>query len=549
MISKRELMGAGLATAAASTATSALAQAPVPAPASASPLSGGSASRIFAEAETANGRVRGFDVGGIKTFRGIPYGAPTGGRNRFMPPQPAAPWRGVRDCFAYGPISPQTLSDPRSEYAAAIGWDHHADAGMGEDCLVLNVWTPGLDGARRPVLVSFHGGGFSTGSGATFGFNGDPLARMGAVVVTVNHRLGALGYLHLGDLGGPPASGVAGVQDLVASLQWVRDNIARFGGDPNSVMIFGQSGGGAKTATVLGMPSAKGLFQRAAVQSGAALRAQSREDATRSAERLLRQLNVRRGDMRALQALPWSAILEAQAAVGVPAGGAPPADFRPVLDGVVLPRHPHDPDASPFSADVPVIVSTTLDDAGLRLTNYDLDAAGLERVVAGQVPSGQAQRVIAAYRRAYPDASPYLLQVRVLTDRSGRKNAIRLAERKAAQAAENGGRGKAYMYFWTYYAPAFHGKFGAIHGIDVSTAFNNVRPVLHGDTPDALTRLAQQHSAAWLAFARTGNPSTAQLPWPAYDARTRATMVFSERPHVENDPQAALRELWEAMPA
>jgi para-nitrobenzyl esterase len=315
-------------------------------------------SQLFHVVETTTGKVQGIANAGIKQFKGIPYGAPTSGKNRFMPPKPPAAWTGVRECFGYGQISPQTPSDLRRDYGMMIMWDQHP-GGMGEDCLALNVWTPGVnDGAKRPVLVSFHGGGFSTGSGNAIGFDGAHLALFGdVVVVTVNHRLASFGYTHLADLGAPPEfafAGVAGIMDLVASLQWVHNNIENFGGDPNRVMIFGQSGGGAKTSTILATPSAKGLFHRAAVQSGSTLRLGTRETGTRIAEALLAKLNIPKSRLTDIQKVSWQELLEAQTEI---------AGFAPVVDGAIIPHHPFDPAAPAESADVPMIISTTLEDA------------------------------------------------------------------------------------------------------------------------------------------------------------------------------------------
>ncbi len=239
-------------------------------------------SELFFTADTQYGQVQGMANAGIKEFKGIPYGAPTSGKNRYMPPKKPTAWTGVRECLAYGQISPQTIASPASDYGQLIQWDLHYGTGMGEDVLTLNVWTPAVkDGGKRAVLVSFHGGGFATGSGNGPQYDGTQLSRLAdVVVVNVNHRLASFGYLHLADLGAPPEfahAGVVGMMDLVASLEWVRDNIENFGGDPSKVMIFGQSGGGAKTSTMLAIPSAKGMFHSAGIQSGSTIRSATRE--------------------------------------------------------------------------------------------------------------------------------------------------------------------------------------------------------------------------------------------------------------------------------
>jgi para-nitrobenzyl esterase len=494
----------------------------------------GSKNGLFVETETTTGKVQGIQVAGVKEFKGIPYGASTAGRNRFMPPKKPSPWTGVRECFAHGQISPQTPSDLRSDYGMMIHWDYQP-GGMGENCLVLNVWTQGLnDGAKRPVLVSFHGGGFATGSGNAIGFDGAQLARFGdVVVVTVNHRLASFGYTHLADLGAPPEfayAGVAGLMDLVASLEWVRDNIASFGGDPGKVMIFGQSGGGAKTSHMLAVPTAKGLFHRAAVQSGSSLRSVTRERGTRSAELLLRELGIPKERIADIQKVSWQQLLEAQAALGASAG------FSPVLDGKFLPHHPFDPAAPAESASVPLIVSTTLEDAALALTNFDLDESGLKKILEGRY-SDKAGDVLALYRKHYPQKSPFLLQAVIMTDAGFRRSAIKQAELKAAQGAA-----PIYMYQWDWPTPAFGGRYGAVHGLDVAASFREAR-----DGNDA-ARVADELSSAWVAFAKTGNPNTQKLPqWPAFDARTRATLIFDTPTRLENDPRADIRKFWEQM--
>ena len=494
--------------------------------------------QVFHVVETTYGKVQGIATAGIKEFKGIPYGAPTGGKNRFMPPKKPATWTGIRECFAHGQCCPQTLSNLRSEYGMMIQWDQHS-GGMGEDCLVLNVWTPGVnDNGKRAVLVSFHGGGYTTGSGNAPGFDGAQLALFGdVVVVTVNHRLASYGYTHLADLGAPPefaSAGVTGIMDLVASLQWVHDNIANFGGDPGRVMIFGQSGGGAKTSTVLATPSAKGLFHRAAVQSGSSLRLTTREAATKTAEQLLAKLEIPKSRIADIQKVSWQQLLEAQTGI---------TGFSPVMDGTVLPHHQFDPVAPPESADVPMIISTTLEDAALSLTNFTVDEAGLKSVLS-QRYADKADEILAMYKRRYPQKSPFLLQAQIFTDSGFRRSAITQAERKAAL-----GKAPAYMYLWSWVSPGHGGKFGAVHGTDVSASFHNIRDNIVGVGNAIGKVMCDRLSSAWVAFAKTGDPNNSMIPhWPAYDSATRATMVFDTDTRVENDPRGEIRKFWESMP-
>jgi para-nitrobenzyl esterase len=499
------------------------------------PLGGSATGKIFVETDTTYGRVQGIQTTGIKQFKGIPYGASTGGRNRFLPPKKPAGWKGVRECLAHGQISPQALTDLRSDYGIMIHWDYQP-GGMGEDCLNLNIWTPGLkDGAKRPVLVSFHGGGFTTGSGNALGYDGAQLARFGeVVVVTVNHRLAALGYTQLADLGAPAEfayAGCAGIMDLTASLEWVRDNIENFGGDPNNVMIFGQSGGGAKTSSMLATPAAKGLFHRAAVQSGSMLKFVPRDRATTSAEALLKQLEIPKSRIADLQKISWQQLLEAQVAVGAGLGAGP------VLDGKYLTHDPFDPAAPPESAEIPLIVSTTLEDAALGLTNFTLSEAELKTLIDKRYKDKGAD-ILAMYRKYYPEKSPYLIQAMLFTDSGFRRSAIKQAELKAAQ-----GKGAIYMYQWDWPTPSFGGRYGAVHGLDVSGSFREAR-----DGND-MARVADQLSSSWVAFAKTGNPNNSRIPpWPNFDAKTRATMVFGTPTQMENDPRGEIRSFWAQMP-
>lgn len=528
---RRLITAAGALTATAAIAPRAFAQA-------AGLGTGAGARKLFNTTEIASGRVMGIVNGPVWEYRGIPYGAPTGGRNRYLPPKPPATWSGVRECFAFGQICPQTQSDIRGEYGQLIMWDRQV-GGMGEDCLVLNVWTPATDrGARKPVFVSFHGGGFASGSGNAPGFDGKSLAYYAdAVVVTINHRLASFGYAGLGEAGAGDAfryAGVCGALDMVASLKWVAQNIEAFGGDPKRVMIFGQSGGGAKTSTVLAMPGAKGLFHTAAVQSGSALRLATPEAAAASAERLLKELGLTKKTAGDIRKLPWQRILEAQTIVG--------AGFSPVIGSDALPHHPFDPGAPPESHDVPIIVSTTLEDAALGLTNFNLTEDGL-RELLDQRFKGQGKALLDLYRKYDPIATPFLIQAQVLTDSGFRRSAYIQAARKA-----KAGGAPAYMYQWNWRTPAYDGKFGAVHGIDVSASFHSYRDgFFAGSTPGK--KMADRLASAWGAFVRTGDPNNPQLPpWKPYDDTNRAVMIFDNDTRVDLDPRAEIRAWWDANP-
>jgi para-nitrobenzyl esterase len=413
---------------------------------------------------------------------------------------------------------------------------------MGEDCLHLNIWTPGLrDGARRPVMFCIHGGGFAISSGNASLYDGAELARTGdVVVVSVTHRLGAFGYLDLADLGAPEefgAAGLAGILDLVAALEWVRDNIENFGGDPRCVMVFGQSGGGWKTSVLLAMPAARGLIHRAAVQSGSLLRVQTRDEAARHARELIQLLGLTPQAITRIADLPWQHILAAQARLGAHL-------FMPVLDGAHLPRHPCDPAAPIESADIPLIISTTLDDASLFFDNFALDEAGLGSWLQARHGdmAGELHRL---YRSRWPRKTPFLLQAQIITDSGFRRFANSHAERKAAQR-----RAAVYCYRWDWVSPALGGLYGAAHASDVAASLGNGREALLGGGVGAAMELTHALSGAWLAFARHGDPNNPRTPrWPAYALPTRSTLILDERLRIENDPDADLRVLWEALPA
>jgi para-nitrobenzyl esterase len=417
-----------------------------------------------------------------------------------------------------------------------------------EDCLFLNVWTPALnDGVKRPVLFWCHGGGFTMGSGSAPFYHGTNLARRGdVVVVTVNHRLGPLGYCYLGDLAGEEyaTSGNAGMLDLVAALEWIRDNILVFGGDPGNVTIFGESGGGAKVSVLLAMPAAVGLFHRAIVQSGPGLRMMSREKATEHAERLLKALDVSVKDVERLKTLPFEQIIAANARVN----SNLLRGWSPVVDGQVLPHHPFDPVAPDISAHVPLIIGTNKDEATLfLLADPGIDTLGeaglLTRVelFAGEA----ADTLIATYRQVYPQASPGDLFSSLASDRMMRMHSITLAERKDQQGAA-----PVFMYLFTWETPVLNGRLKSCHALEIPFVFDTLAYARRftGDSPERFA-LAEQMSEAWLAFSHSGIPSFSGLPsWPAYNSEQRATMIFDQACQVVNDPGGELRQAWKRIP-
>ncbi|RYF35280.1 MAG: carboxylesterase/lipase family protein [Comamonadaceae bacterium] len=505
---------------------------------------------LFPVVETSNGRLRGLMSGGIAVFKGVRYGASTAGANRFMPPQPVPRWSGVKDATAYGNYAPQMPADRRRAYADLIMYDLQP-GGMGEDCLVLNVWTPTLaKNAKRPVLVHLHGGGFYAGSGNSPQFDGEMMARFGdAVFVTVNHRLGAFGYLNLAELGGDryARSGAAGMLDIVAALGWVAENIASFGGDPSRVLVFGQSGGGLKTSVLMAMPSAKGLFHRAGVMSGAGLRVATPESSAKAADVFVRELGLGKPTLSKLETLPFEQLLAAQVTMedADRAKGEAPRSFSPVLDGVAIPRHPFDPDAPAISGDVPMIVSTVLDERAYRKVNFDLDEAGLRRF--GQdAAGGDGDKVVAMYREEDRAATPFVLQARIDTDMTFRRAAHLQAERKATLAA-SAQAAPVYAYLWKTPSPAYGGRYGAPHGTDIGPSLHDIRNGLNGPSAESIG-LADQLASAWVSFAATGDPNNARTPrWPAYTLPQRSTLVFdgpASRTQAQDDPRKTFREYW-----
>jgi para-nitrobenzyl esterase len=483
-------------------------------------------------AKTTSGPVRGVVADRVSVFYGIPYGAPTGGDARFMAPRKPQPWTAVRDCVEFGPRSPQGPSGLIPEVAAV---DRREAAS--EDCLRLNVWTSSLGTGRRPVMVWLHGGGYSQASGSFIIYNGANLARhRDVVVVTLNHRLNLFGYLYLGEAAGEryADSGNAGMLDIVQALEWVRDNIAAFGGDPSNVTIFGQSGGGGKVCTLMGMPAAKGLFHKAIAQSGSNVSGTTRQNATRTAQTFLERLNLKSGQIDELHGMSTEQLL----------GALRGLNFSPVVDGKNLPAGPFDRVSSPLSASVPLLCGSAETEVAWTRGAVidDIDETALKQQVKQDVrgiSDAEADKLIAAYRTGRPGISNVDIHLILASDNTVRSSMLTVAERKA-----NAKQAPAYMYYFAWRSPVHDGKLKAYHTLDIPFVFENVdlATAMAGGRQERYA-LQDRMSAAWTNFARTGNPNVKGLlpEWPAFDTTARATMVLDNECRVLNDPNSAER--------
>jgi para-nitrobenzyl esterase len=514
--------------------------------------------------ETAHGKLAGERSGEIHVFRGMPYGSCTGPGARFRRASAPPSWTGVRPALEWGPTAPQVTMDFSNVMPAEfreLGFGRPDSPPQGEDCLALNVWTPGLDDAHRPVMVWLHGAPFNTGVGS--GHDGGPLARSGdVVVVTLNHRLGVLGFLHLDDVapGKYPDAGVVGMLDVVAALEWVRDNISAFGGDPGNVTVFGESGGGMKTTTLLAMPDALGLFHKAAIESGPYLRGVPAERANLFTERFLDVLGLGPADVAVLEDLPVDRLIAAQEqalravesstigegglpaadarrfVVGVASGGTL-WDFGPVVGGRALPRHPFDPGAPPTAAGVPLIIGNNKDEASIWLMRYpNIEHATMTEVeeVATAIHGDRAGDVVDLYRRTRPQASVWEMIDGLVSTDTMWIDLAHIAERKAAA-----GRAPVYMYLFTFDSGILGGRFKAAHGAEIQFVFDDVeRGGMAGNRAERVD-LARAMSTAWVRFARSGDPNHDGLPtWWPYSAANRERMIFDVDCHMEPEPVA-----------
>jgi para-nitrobenzyl esterase len=493
-------------------------------------------------AVTTAGKVRGAVQDGINVFKGVRYGADTA-TTRFQAPRPPQSWPEIRDALDFGNQAPQ----PAGGEAGGLfrSWANRKPDS--EDCLFLNVWTPGVaDGKKRPVMVWLHGGGFTSGSGASNGYDGGRLARRGdVVVITINHRLNLFGHLFLAEFGPEFAdSGNAGILDIVLALQWVQGNAEAFGGDPGNVMIFGESGGGAKVSTLMAMDAAKGLFHRAAVQSGAWLTINKPEVQAKAAAGVVEKLGLTKETIGEIRTLPFEKIQAAArgAGFGVASG--------PVLDGRNLKRHPFTPDGPPQSKDVPLLIGlnrteSTLLIGGANPALFDLSWEDLPGKLAPFTPGGDAAAIVAEYRRLHPKHSASDVFFAATTDGRFLRAHIAQADRKAAQ-----GGAPVFFYMLDWDTPVDGGKWRSPHALEIGFVFDNVAKSesMSGVGPEQ-QRIADLMSESWLAFARSGNPNNKLVPtWPAYSTPERAAMIFDLEPKVVNDPHGAERRLFDAIP-
>jgi para-nitrobenzyl esterase len=510
--------------------------------------------------QTTSGSVRGTVQGEVNVFKGIRYGADTGGANRFLPPKRPEPWPDVRDATAYGNASPQPVGGSpfarHPELSQIIPARPLAD--LSEDCLFLNVWSRGLgDGGRRPVMVWLHGGGWTAGSGGSPVYDGCALANRGdVVVVTVNHRLSILGYLYLGDVLGKEyaRSGSAGLVDMVLALEWVRDNIEAFGGDPGNVTIFGESGGGVKVHALLATPAAKGLFHRAAIQSGSAHHWSSKEEGARLTNAVLEELGLDRSRAREILTVPWQDLIKAQGAVmrrnngsGGLVGTLGSGDFgvMPVVDGIDLPEDPAVAIANGAGSDIPLMIGSNKDEAGYFVTNtpdfQSLTEEELHSRLEGVLGS-ETDSIIGVYRQQRPGASPADLLMAIGSGIEHRRVRIAAANKAA------GGRAPVFVYMFTWETPIAGGVIKSPHTIEIPFVFDNVDATpITGDGADRYD-LAAVVSSTWLAFAQNGNPNHEGLPhWPAFAGDAPATMVLDHGAHVEANIYEPEMKAWDPL--
>jgi para-nitrobenzyl esterase len=491
--------------------------------------------------------VRGYILRGIHTYLGIPYGADTSGQNRFMPPKKPAPWTDIKPAIWWGNTAPQDM-DNRYANAYSAFIDHWNYDDVSEDCLRINVWTPAInDRKKRPVIVWLHGGGFVNGNAIEQdGYNGENISKRGDIVFcSLNHRLGPMGFANFAGVGGDKyaASGNVGMLDIVFALEWVRDNISNFGGDPGNVTIIGQSGGGVKVSTLTAMPSAKGLFHKAVVLSGASLRAADKEVSQKLGEYILQEAGLTASEVDKLQQLSWKEyygiasraskkLSDEMKAQGKRGGG-----WGPVADGRFLPQHPYDPQPTSLAADIPMMICTTFNEASPSRTDASLEKITMDGVKEKLKErfGEEAGNVADAYARAFPEKKPVEIWSMAI---SNRQNAVALANAKSKQQAP------VYLAWFGWQPPLFDKRMRAFHCSDICFWFYNTDLMLTHTGGGARPRkLSAKMADSFLQFARTGNPNGGGLPtWPKYTSQNGETMILDDNPVVKNDPDRSARK-------
>lgn len=497
----------------------------------------------IAIAQTEYGKVRGFILRGIYQFLGIPYGADTSGKNRFMPPQKPVPWNDIKPTIWWGNSSPQIMEKRYANvYSSFV--DHWNYDDISEDCLKLNIWTPALDKGNRPVIVWLHGGGFVNGNGIEQdGYHGENLSRMGNIVFcSVNHRLGALGYCCLSSVGGPLASGNAGNLDLIASLEWIKNNISQFGGDPNNVTIIGQSGGGAKVTTLMNMPAAKGLFHKAVALSGSSLIGVNKNYAEKLGAKVLEEAGFKIGEFEKLQQMPWLEFIQianrtvAKFSDEAKKMGIQREGFSPVSDGIHLSSEPFF--TGGMSENIPLMINTTFHEWTPSRSDASLEKVTWEEITE-KISARFGEKsslIVSAYKKQFPTASPVEIWALIL---SNRKNAIATADAKSKN-----GKAPVYVSWFGWQPPLFDGRMRAFHCIDICFWFYNTDLMFThtggGKRPRALS---SKMANSFIQFVKTGNPNGGGLPeWLPYSSERGETMILDDLCLLQNNPDGEARK-------
>jgi len=506
----------------------------------------------IAVADTTHGKVKGYKLRNIYYFLGIPYGADTSGENRFMPPQKPEHWTDVFPAIWWGNSAPQNMDNRYANRYIAFK-DHWNYDDVSEDCLRINVITPGInDGGKRPVMLWLHGGGFTSGNAIEQdGYNGENLARLGNIVYcSINHRLGPLGFSNFAGVGGEKyaASGNVGMLDIVAALEWIRDNIANFGGDPANVTIMGQSGGGGKVTIISAMPSAKGLFHKAVVLSGAMTKAGDKEYSEKIGSYILKEAGLTSANIDKLQQIPWKDYYElanrAAAKLAKETGKTGiMGGFSPVVDGYYVPQHPYFPEPTPEAADIPMLICSTFNELSFGWTDPKLLNVTLEEVIenvkerAGFGPGfgDKAKEVVEAYAKAFPAKTPYQLWSLVISNRQG---VVALADTKSKQAAP------VFVAWFGWQPPLFDNRMGAAHCNDICFwNYNTDVMITHTGGGVRPRKLSAKMAGSLLQFMKRGDVNGGGLPtWPRYTSANGEVMILDDVCEVENDPDREARK-------